>query len=87
MIKEEDYFGVKHNIYQNIDAQSENFDDIVVPPGMYFAMGDNRDDSADSRFWGFVPEQNIVGKAVATWMSWDSVNHRIRFNRMFKPIH
>ncbi len=43
----------------------------VVPPDSYFMMGDNRDESSDSRFWGVVPEENIVGKAVAVWMHKD----------------
>jgi signal peptidase I len=54
----------------------------------YWMMGDNRHNSEDSRYWGFVPEDHIVGKAVFIWMSIDSTAdfwHRIRWNRLFRP--
>jgi len=84
--KEENLLGVKHKIYQDPNKQATDFHDIIVPKGMYFVMGDNRDDSADSRFWGFVPERNLVGKAILVWMSWDSIAHKIRWHRIIKGV-
>jgi signal peptidase I len=56
----------------------------------YWMMGDNRHNSYDSRFWGFVPEDHIVGKALFVWMSWDdnaNFLNKIRWNRLFMGIH
>jgi signal peptidase I len=46
--------------------------EVVVPPGCYFAMGDNRDNSSDSRYWGFVPRANIMGKPLLIYWSYDT---------------
>jgi signal peptidase I len=50
----------------------------------YWMMGDNRHNSADSRFWGFVPEDHISGKGSLVVFSWDKDHHRVRWNRLFK---
>jgi len=55
---------------------------IKVRPGHYFMMGDNRDNSSDSRVWGQVPEKDIVGKAFAVWMHWDSLFSIPSFDRV-----
>jgi len=60
---------------------SQNFT-AVVPEGHYFMMGDNRDNSSDSRVWGPVPEERIVGKAFARWMFWDKFLSLPSFDRV-----
>lgn len=84
---QENLSGVKHKIFvQAVGGETRNFN-IVVPPHMYFMMGDNRDDSDDSRSWGFVPEKNLIGRAFGIWFSWDPVHHRVRWSRIFKGVH
>jgi signal peptidase I len=51
--------------------------EVVVPPGAYFVLGDNRDSSLDSRYWGFVPRENIIGKPLLVYWSYDAPTHRL----------
>ena len=64
-----------------------NFPERVVPPESYFCMGDNRDHSSDSRFWGFVPKDNIKGLAFIRYWSWDSQKNHVRWQRIGRVIH
>jgi len=85
--EDEQLNGIDHDIFVRPGVNiSGDFENIVVPKDSFFAMGDNRDNSNDSRFWGFVPEQNIIGRAQYIIVSWDNQTHNFRFHRFFKSI-
>lgn len=84
----ENLTGVEHDIifYNNYQSVFDRNVETVVPEGQYFAMGDNRFGSHDSRIWGFVPKENLVGKAMIVWMHYAGNNDGIELSRIGTSI-
>jgi signal peptidase I len=86
-LREEYLPGKTHQILINpTHAEDTAAYDFTVPKGYYFAMGDDRDDSADSRMWGFVPANSIQAKARFVLFSWDPIKHHVRWSRIGKRL-
>ncbi len=71
----------------NFVINGEETNRYTIQMDYYFAMGDNRDDSEDSRYWGFIPENHLIGKASIIYFSWDGERWMPRFGRLLNMIH
>ncbi|MFN2308765.1 MAG: signal peptidase I [Gammaproteobacteria bacterium] len=85
-LREEQLSGVAHQILVRPGANTLE-GEVEIPPGYYFMMGDNRDNSKDSRYFGPVPEGNLVGKAFMIWMNWDRAAGGVDWGRLGQSIH
>ena len=71
-----------HDILLHPLGHSRELSKTTIPEGHYFVMGDNRPHSSDSRFWGYVPEDYILGKAIGIWMHWDWNHNTMQLSRI-----
>ncbi len=78
--------GGSYPVIYNRDQPSEELGPILVPSGEVFLLGDHRDNSDDSRYWGMVPKKNLDGKVILVWFSSDPHVSKVRWNRLLMPL-
>jgi signal peptidase I len=89
----ESFQGSTHLVIHSRSDEADFFGPVIVPPGHIFVLGDNRDSSDDSRYWGAVPVKNLEGRVVLIWMSFDWLNRwgdghypSIRWDRVLSAV-